>query len=169
MNAKYPRIEVVGRTPDEGAASTASSGSSGMSLQEAIYRGLGGRGPFVPGPRPTTELDKIAIGMLALPAAAAGGTWALLSLANLYSVPALVYHFTKRKAATDILAGGFMRISAKGMWGPGVYFTSWALPVIARLQGARSTEAMITIATAGLPIRATPFPGTFRIPYSILF
>jgi RHS repeat-associated protein len=39
--------------------------SSRPSLQEAIYRGLGGQGPFVPGPRPTTQLDILAAGMLA--------------------------------------------------------------------------------------------------------
>jgi RHS repeat-associated protein len=41
-----------------------------MSLQEAIYRSLGGRGPFIPAPRPTTGLDAMAMGMLAAPVAA---------------------------------------------------------------------------------------------------
>jgi hypothetical protein len=41
-----------------------------MSLQEAIFRGLGGSGPYTPGPRPTTQLDVLAGGMLAAPAAA---------------------------------------------------------------------------------------------------
>jgi hypothetical protein len=38
----------------------------GMSLQEAIYRGLGGRGDFVPAPRPFTDLDMIVMGGLGI-------------------------------------------------------------------------------------------------------
>jgi RHS repeat-associated protein len=47
-----------------GERSGAEGGSRTASLQEAIYRGLGGRGPFVPSPRPTTQLDLLLSGYL---------------------------------------------------------------------------------------------------------
>jgi RHS repeat-associated protein len=54
-----------------GSGANAGGGGSGrpMSLQESIYRGLGGRGPFVPAPRPTTGVDAVAAMLLLLPVA----------------------------------------------------------------------------------------------------
>lgn len=46
-----------------GAGGGGSQTSRPMSLQETIYRGIGGQGTFVAGPRPTTDVDRALIGV----------------------------------------------------------------------------------------------------------
>lgn len=48
------------------------------------------------------------------------------------------------------------------MYGKGVYLTRFRWSWMARLQRARSTEAVIEVVTKGRTIKSTPFPGTFR-------
>lgn len=80
---------------------------------------------------------------------------------SLYEVPKVLYHFTSWKGAASITAEG-IKVGTRNLYGPGVYLTRYPLSIMARLQGAGSTEAMIPISTEGLEIVPTLFPGTFR-------
>jgi RHS repeat-associated protein len=113
------------------------------------------------GPRPTTALDKIAIGMLAAPVVAVGGAIVVEAVAGLWSVPAYLYHFTSSAGAAGINSTGVINAGG-GLYGAGVYLTRFTSPILATLQGARSTVAVVRVSTAGLGIVPTIFPGTFR-------
>jgi len=82
-------------------------------------------------------------------------------LANLYSVPANVYHFTTAAGGAGINATGGIAASSFGVGGAGTYFTASTSATIATLQGAQGTAAVVQVSTAGLSLSPTIIPGTF--------
>ncbi|MEM9101605.1 MAG: hypothetical protein AAGB12_04725 [Pseudomonadota bacterium] len=77
-----------------------------------------------------------------------------------------LYHFTTAANAAGISSSGVIHGSSglRALYGQGVYTSAFRSAGYARVQGAVSTEAMITINSRAL---ATPFPGTFRFPGSV--
>ncbi len=90
-----------------------------------------------------------------------GAASAAGAISKLYQVPEYLYHFTSAEGGAAINASGVLN-AGKGLYGEGVYLTRFTSPTMATLQGARSTEAVIRVATEGLEISPTLFPGTFR-------
>lgn len=78
------------------------------------------------------------------------------------------YHYTSVENALKIGQTSTINAStgSTAFYGRGVYVSAFRNPNYARVQGAASTEVMITI--YGRPI-ATPFPGTFRFGSGVRF
>lgn len=123
----------------------------GVQLAQALFSGQ---------PRATTDIDRLAIGMLALPIAVAAAGYAAAAAIGVYTVPEYLYHFTSGAGGAAINATGYLRVG-QGLYGAGVYLTSSTTQWYATLQGAASTDAVVRVATAGLEISRTPWPGTF--------
>ena len=130
---------------------TFESAKNDVTLDEAIQRGEGFRS--IGGP--------IVAGAISAPIVGALGFEAASGIAACYKVPQTLYHFTTREAAQKITQDGLIRIGQNNLYGRGVYATRFNNRVIARIQGAASTEAKIVINNT-TPFRSTPFPGTFR-------
>ena len=93
-----------------------------------------------------------------------------LRAANGFFMPSTLYHFTSVESAASILAEGEIQAGTGfSLYGPGVYLTGFNNATIATLQGAASTEAVIPIATEGLTVIPTYFPGTYLIRGTSLF
>ncbi len=84
-----------------------------------------------------------------------------------YQIPSVLYHFTSFEAAAAILEDGVINVGVRNAYGEGVYLTRFANPLIASLQGAASTEAIIEVETEGLQVVRTMVPGTFRVVGSV--
>jgi hypothetical protein len=84
------------------------------------------------------------------------------AVADLYTVPQELHHFTSLQSAEAVLADGKLE-ARPGSHGNGVYATRFGSPEIAAFQRAASTEASFTLPTQGLQVKPTPIPGTFRI------
>jgi RHS repeat-associated protein len=82
-----------GSTPGASAGRGEAGGGGGgpdvdrpqTSLQEALFRGLGGRGQFVPSARPATQLDLLATSVFAAYAGVAAISWAAGGVAGALS------------------------------------------------------------------------------------
>jgi RHS repeat-associated protein len=78
--------------------------------------------------------------------------------------PRNLNHFTSQDAAKTIFANKYIQAGARRtIFGKGVYLTSSSSRVAATLQGAKSTEAMIKVSTAGLKVRPTWVMGSYRV------
>ena len=82
------------------------------------------------------------------------------SVRGLYRTPETLYHYTTKEAAEKILKDG-LAVGSNNLYGRGVYATRYQSRFMAKLQGAASTEAKITIQKT-YQFRPTVFPGTFR-------
>ncbi len=80
--------------------------------------------------------------------------------------PATVYHFTSTAAAESITTSGTINTGA-GLFGNGVYASSFNSAFIARLMGAKSTEAVFGIAAGSVTKYPTLIPGAWRIIHSL--
>jgi RHS repeat-associated protein len=83
-----------------------------------------------------------------------------LRAANAALMPSTLYHFTSAAGAQGIAATGGIQ-AGSGLYGTGVYLTGFNSSTAALLQGAVSTQAVISVPTAGLGVSATYFPGTY--------
>jgi RHS repeat-associated protein len=92
-----------------------------------------------------------------------GGIAAAAYTGRLYTPPATLYHHTSAAGAAGIAATGGIQASATGIGGMGTYLSSSASPVIATLQGAGATGAVVPVAAAGLRITPTIVPGSFVV------
>jgi len=81
---------------------------------------------------------------------------------NAATMPKTLYHFTSAKGAAGIAANHGIR-AGHGFYGMGTYLTRFNNPVAATLQGARGTAVSIPVATEGLSVSATYFPGTYIV------
>jgi RHS repeat-associated protein len=82
--------------------------------------------------------------------------------AGLYSTPKTLYHFTTKEAAENILKTG-LKVGKNNLYGKGVYATRYNSKILARIQGAASTEVKIIITDTSI-FKPTLFPGTFKTP-----
>jgi hypothetical protein len=112
-----------------------------------------------------------------------GGTWSLYGVGNIsghigvyagYAAvaiatyfPTTVYHFTSTSAANSINASGVINMGG-GLFGRGVYASSFNSPFLARLMGAASTEAVFSISVQGITRVPTLIPGAWRILHPII-
>jgi hypothetical protein len=82
-----------------------------MGLQETIYRGLGGRGPFVPGPRPTTQIELLFSGyLIGTLGILIGGLGLAAGSVTLGGAPVTVFRTVGAEQLADIgIAGGYSR------------------------------------------------------------
>ena len=112
-----------------------------------------------------------------------GGTWSLYGAGNVaghvgvyagYTAafiatyfPATVYHFTSSAAANSINASGVIRVGG-GLFGQGVYASSFNSAFLARLMGAGSTEVVFSISVHGITKVPTLIPGAWRILHAII-
>jgi hypothetical protein len=85
-----------------------------------------------------------------------------LKAANAAFMPATLYHFTSVEGAAAITASGGIDASA-GLYGYGTYLTGFNSATMAAIQGASATEVAIPVATEGLSVSATYFPGTYIV------
>lgn len=79
-----------------------------------------------------------------------------------------LYHFASAANAASIYQSGVIYGSSsglRGLYGAGVYASAFTSARYATIQGAVSTQAMITINSRTL---ATSFPGTFRFPGNVV-
>ncbi len=76
--------------------------------------------------------------------------------------PSTLYHFTSAASAESIVASQTIH-AGNGMFGTGVYASSFNSAILARLMGARSTEAVVKFSAAGLKKMPTIIPGAWRI------
>jgi RHS repeat-associated protein len=81
---------------------------------------------------------------------------------NTLLMPKTLYHFTSAASAAGIEATGGIA-AGSGFYGTGVYLTGFNSATMATIQGARSTAAAIAVASEGLPVSATYFPGTYIV------
>ncbi len=88
----------------------------------------------------------------------------ILPVLKAFQTPKYVYHFTSSAAAASIRSEGVIHAS-RGLYGSGVYATRWNSKIMATIQGAQSTQAVIRVSAQGF--KRTPFPGTFRSPTSV--
>jgi RHS repeat-associated protein len=84
----------------------------------------------------------------------------LAAFGTLYITPKTLYHFTTKSAAKEILKNG-LKVGKNNLYGRGVYATRFQSKIIARIQGAASTEHKIHITNTS-KFRPTLFPGTFK-------
>ena len=80
----------------------------------------------------------------------------------LYKTPEVLYHYTTKEAAEQILKNG-LTVGSNNLYGAGVYATRYNSANLARIQGAASTESKIIINNTNL-FKPTLFPGTFKTP-----
>jgi hypothetical protein len=95
-------------------------------------------------------------------AAATAASLMAVQAANHVLMPATLYHFTSTSSATGIAAVGGIR-AGSGMYGYGVYLTGIKSRLYATIQGAKSTEAVVAVPTAGIRVSATIWPGTYIV------
>ncbi|MEZ6060866.1 MAG: hypothetical protein R3C19_10915, partial [Planctomycetaceae bacterium] len=81
--------------------------------------------------------------------------------------PSTIYHFTSTAAAQSITASGTINAGA-GLFGRGVYASSFNSALLARLMGAGSTETVIAISVRGISRVPTLLPGAWRILHDVI-
>lgn len=87
-------------------------------------------------------------------------------VADLYSVPDTLYHFTSSDAAEAISESG--RLEPKpGNHGVGVYTTRFPSRSVAALQRAASTDMVFAIESETYAVKPTAVPGTFVITEAV--
>ncbi len=81
-------------------------------------------------------------------------------VADLYSVPETLYHFTSEESAASITESG--RLDPRpGNHGVGVYTTRYLSRSVAALQRATSTDMVFSIDSRSHDVKRTVIPGTF--------
>lgn len=86
-------------------------------------------------------------------------------MAPLYTAPKTLYHFTSQNAANQIMKNG-LKAGSNNLYGKGVYATRYNSRVLAKIQGANSTQSKIKITNTST-FGPTFFPGTFKSTINI--
>jgi RHS repeat-associated protein len=76
--------------------------------------------------------------------------------------PSTLYHFTSRAGYAGIMETGVINANP-GLFGTGVYASSFSSPFLARLMGSVATEELILIAPTSVSRWPTLIPGSWRI------
>ena len=136
----------------------------GQSAQAALDGLIPFIEPFAGGYDPCDKYNRMSRGggqvaQTALTTAA--GLGAVKALNGLM-MPKTLYHFTSAEGAAGIMNTGGIA-AGKGYYGTGVYLTGFNSASMATIQGAVSTHSTVIVATEGLAVSATYFPGTYII------